>query len=185
MNTASAGHGGQQAHQRVVSGRDEADLRAQRQVAVEDTRAQFLGHQLSVSGRGDVDARYPGFLRSHETALELGAVGEIAGREDDTAAGAKLALQAVFVAAHAADAAAFGDEFVRTRVRQYLHAETPRMALQMIDVRVGIRQHGVHARLLVRRFGHRAVEAHAAVHQPAQRVRNLVAQDAAQLVVVA
>ena len=66
-----------------------------------------------------------------------------------------------------------------------LHADAAGVPLEVIDVRERVGQHVVHARLPVRRLGHGAEEAHAEAQQPAESVRHLVAQDAAQLVVVA
>jgi hypothetical protein len=56
---------------------------------------------------------------------------------------------------------------------------------QVVDIRARVRQHVVHARPAVRRLRHRPHEADARIEQPAKRVGDFVAQDPAQLVVVA
>ena len=84
--TASGAPRRQAAQPVLALRRDEAQLGAERQVAVDDARAERLGELLPVAGGRRVDAFDLGLLHAHETRLQLRAVGEVAGSEDDAAA---------------------------------------------------------------------------------------------------
>ena len=79
--------GRQPPHETVVLRRDEADLGAKRQVAVDDASTKLKRHFLAVTGRGRI---YPfdlaGLLRD-EAPLKLSAAREVAGGEHHTAPG--------------------------------------------------------------------------------------------------
>jgi hypothetical protein len=85
----------------------------------------------------------------------------------------------------AGHAAAFADQVHGARPATDLDAGAVRGALEMRDERARVRQHIVHARLPVRRLGHRPVEADAVVEQPLEGLGHRVGEHAAQHRIVA
>ena len=89
IRLASAGQGGRLSRKLWPLRRHEAQLGPQRQIAVDDARAERKAELLAVAGRGDIDAVDLGLARPHEAALELGIAGEVAAGQHDAAARAE------------------------------------------------------------------------------------------------
>ena len=123
-----------------------------------------------------------GLLRD-EAALELGAAGEVAGREHDAARARGCAPD--HRSLDADHPAAVLDQPSRGGVAADLDPDPSRVPFQVLDVGARVRQHVVHARHAMRRLRHRAVEAHAEREQPGEGLGHVLAQDAAQRLVVA
>ena len=115
--------------------RHEAQFRPEREIAVDDARAERQRQLLPIAGRGHIDAVDLGLLRPHELRLELRIAGEIAGRQHDAAARAKAPRSVRRLAVDRHHAAMLDDQRGRANAAQDRHAGAPRCLGEICDER--------------------------------------------------